>query len=127
MSPWSVASVCLIGLALAVPYAGFAADTALEPPPIKTTPGPEYADSLRAFQGIPGIERAANGRLWATWYGGGKGEDRHNFIYDLGRTREKQILLATFTEEDVAKGECSSAKARQRVVVNQATGKISSK
>jgi predicted neuraminidase len=32
------------------------------------------------FQGIPGIERAANGRLWATWYGGGAGEGRHNYV-----------------------------------------------
>ncbi len=32
------------------------------------------------FQGIPGLERAANGRLWATWYGGGTGEDLHNYI-----------------------------------------------
>ena len=32
------------------------------------------------FQGIPGIERAKNGRLWATWYGGGTGEDRYNYI-----------------------------------------------
>jgi predicted neuraminidase len=32
------------------------------------------------FQGIPGIERAANGRLWATWYGGGVTEDRDNYV-----------------------------------------------
>lgn len=43
-------------------------------------PGPEYADEARMFQGIPGIERAANGRLWATWYGGGVTEDRHNYV-----------------------------------------------
>jgi predicted neuraminidase len=44
------------------------------------SPGPDYADSARMFQGIPGIERAANGRLWATWYGGGVTEDAHNYI-----------------------------------------------
>jgi predicted neuraminidase len=44
------------------------------------SPGPEYAGSARRFQGIPGIERAANGRLWATWYGGGTTEDEHNYI-----------------------------------------------
>jgi predicted neuraminidase len=43
-------------------------------------------------------------------------------IYDIGRSSEKQILLATFTEDDVAKGEWTSAKSRQRVVVNQAAG-----
>lgn len=43
-------------------------------------------------------------------------------IYDFSRTREKQILMATFTEDDVAAGKWSSPKARQRVQVNQATG-----
>jgi len=32
------------------------------------------------FQGIPGIERAANGRLWAVWYGGGTGEGDENYV-----------------------------------------------
>jgi hypothetical protein len=50
------------------------------------------------FQGIPGIERAANGRLWATWYGGGTGEDRHNYIMlvtssDNGKTWSKLRLV----------------------------------
>src|SRR6185295_19205286 len=36
--------------------------------------------SMRMFQGIPAIERAANGRLWASWYGGGTGEDKYNYI-----------------------------------------------
>src|SRR4051794_3723316 len=63
----------------------------MEPAQPNFSPGPEYADSVRMFQGIPDIERAANGRLWATWYGGGTGEDRHNYIMlvtsgDDGRT-----------------------------------------
>jgi predicted neuraminidase len=37
-------------------------------------PGPEYADNTRLFQGIPGLERARNGRLWAVWYAGGPDE-----------------------------------------------------
>jgi len=45
-----------------------------------TSPGPEYADGKRMFQGIPGIERGANGRLWATWYGGGVTEDKDNYV-----------------------------------------------
>lgn len=49
-------------------------------PEVLIPPGPNYADDLRRFQGIPGVERAASGRLWATWYGGGDGEDRHNHI-----------------------------------------------
>ena len=35
-------------------------DPALEPPRIILSPGPEYADANRKFQGIPGIERARN-------------------------------------------------------------------
>jgi len=41
---------------------------------VLTNPGPEYADTLRSWQGIPGIERASNGRLWVTWYTGDVGE-----------------------------------------------------
>ena len=44
------------------------------------SPGAEYADDRRMHQGIPSIERARNGRLWVAWYGGGLGEDQHNFI-----------------------------------------------
>jgi len=49
-------------------------------PVVNFAPGAEYADQARIFQGIPGIERASNGRLWATWYGGGVTEDRHNYV-----------------------------------------------
>jgi len=43
-------------------------------------------------------------------------------IYDFSRTGAKQILMATFTEEDVVEGRFASARARSRVLVNQATG-----
>jgi predicted neuraminidase len=56
------------------------ADLALQPPPIITTPGAHYADDQRRFQGIPGIERAANGRLWALWYSGGDDEGPDNYV-----------------------------------------------
>ena len=52
----------------------------LRPPQVLTPPGPAYADELRQFQGIPGIERAPSGRLWATWYGGGVTEDNRNHV-----------------------------------------------
>lgn len=39
-----------------------------------THPGPEFAHSARKWQGIPSIEVAPRGRLWATWYGGPAGE-----------------------------------------------------
>ncbi len=50
------------------------------PPIVNFQPGPEYADSVRMFQGIPGLERSPGGRLWAVWYGGGITEDLHNYI-----------------------------------------------
>ncbi len=73
-------------------------DPALKPPPIHFDPGPEYAGSKRIFQGIPGIERAPNGRLWATWYGGGPGEGPHNYVMlatsgDDGKTWTDVLLV----------------------------------
>jgi len=55
-------------------------DPALVAPPVNTNPGKEYADETRLFQGIPGMERAANGRLWALWYAGGTGEGELNYV-----------------------------------------------
>ena len=43
-------------------------------PMVNTSPGPEYRSEARLWQGIPGMERAATGRLWSTWYSGGKRE-----------------------------------------------------
>lgn len=78
--PW-IRMAVLAGTALAgAARAAGTNDIALVPPPLNFTPGPEYADRARMFQGIPGIERAGNGRLWATWYGGGVTEDDHNYI-----------------------------------------------
>jgi len=61
-------------------------------------PGPEYGDSARLFQGIPGIERAPGGRLWATWYSGGQGESCFNYTLlvtsaDDGETWSEPILV----------------------------------
>ena len=49
-------------------------ESQLEFPQVNTSPGPEYASQSRRWQGIPGIERAANGRLWVTWFSGGPKE-----------------------------------------------------
>lgn len=72
------------------------ADTPL--PPLNLKPGPEYADGARMFQGIPAIERAPNGRLWAAWYGGGVTEDKHNYIIlttsgDDGKTWQRALIF----------------------------------
>lgn len=54
-------------------------DVAMEPPHVLTDPGPAYAAVTRNWQGIPSVERAANGRLWVTWYTGGEQEDNDNY------------------------------------------------
>jgi hypothetical protein len=63
-------------LALFAATALLAADIhdALTPVRPNFSPGREYADDTRLFQGIPGLERAPNGRLWAVWYAGGPDE-----------------------------------------------------
>ncbi|GMV93926.1 MAG: hypothetical protein AMXMBFR82_37040 [Candidatus Hydrogenedentota bacterium] len=73
-------------------------DTALAPPLVIVNPGPEYGGDTRPFQGIPGIERAANGRLWATWYGGGPTEGPENYCMlatsgDDGETWSDVVLV----------------------------------
>lgn len=83
-------------LAAEVQQPASAAPTVL--PQVNRDPGPEYADAARMFQGIPAIERAPNGRLWAAWYGGGVTEDRHNYILldtsgDDGRTWQRALIL----------------------------------
>lgn len=72
-------------------------DPALEPVDIRFDPGPAYAQGARNWQGIPGLERAANGRLWATWYTGGRTEDAHNHVVlvtsdDNGRSWSEPVL-----------------------------------
>jgi len=55
-------------------------EMALKAPTVHTSPAERYADSQRAWQGIPGVERTRGGRLWATWYSGGTGEGPLNFV-----------------------------------------------
>jgi len=44
------------------------------PAKIYSQPGEEYAFSSRTYQGIPGIEVTAAGRLWATWVADNTGD-----------------------------------------------------
>jgi predicted neuraminidase len=65
--------------------------SASAPPSLNSHPGPEYGPAERKYQGIPTIERAPNGRLWAAWYAGPVQEDRYNYVVmvtssDDGRT-----------------------------------------
>lgn len=55
-------------------------DPAALPARVIRTPGAEYSDSARHWQGIPTITRAPGGRLWASWYSGGKGEGPYNYV-----------------------------------------------
>ncbi|MCL5999004.1 MAG: glycoside hydrolase [Chloroflexi bacterium] len=55
-------------------------EPSLQPAQLILSPGPEYADDQRCWQGIPGIERSPGGRLWATWYSGGAGEGPGNYV-----------------------------------------------
>jgi hypothetical protein len=71
----------------------------LNPAEIIINPGEEYSGSSRNFQGIPSLERAPEGRLWAVWYGGkGKGEDSLNYVIlvtsgDDGKTWSKEKVV----------------------------------
>lgn len=49
-------------------------------PPIIFDPGEEYGPEARKYQGIPTIERAPGGRLWAAWYAGPLFEDQFNYV-----------------------------------------------
>lgn len=52
----------------------------LYPADVIMFPDETYHVQSRQWQGIPGIERAVNGRLWATWYSGGQGEEPGNHV-----------------------------------------------
>ena len=53
---------------------------ALLKPEIIHSPGAEYGDVFRMYQGVPTIERSPEGRLWAAWHGGGRGEHPYNYV-----------------------------------------------
>lgn len=72
-----------------------------------------------------------------TWYGGLVLDERNEVsypdatqaddgtifvIYDRSRYKEKEILLARFSEEDIIAGTCISDKAMMRTIVNKAFG-----
>ena len=44
-------------------------------------------------------------------------------IYGYNRYDDREVFMAVFTEEDIAAGDFVSPQARQRVLVNKATGK----
>jgi len=67
-------------------------------PRIIDSPEEDYASWTRRWQGIPGVERAENGRLWACWYSGGAGEGPDNYVVlvtsgDEGRTWSEPVRV----------------------------------
>lgn len=57
------------------------AASVLDTPPLYYPATSDYTnESNHTFQGIPGLERSANGRLWATWYSGGDSEGPENYV-----------------------------------------------
>lgn len=62
----------------------------LYPPEIIFSPGEKYHTLSRKWQGIPSIEIADNGRLWASWYSGGDGEGPGNFVLLTTRAKEEK-------------------------------------
>jgi len=77
-----MASLTLCGLFYLCPAAADEPQNSVAaiPPVVDFEPGPDRSDAVRMWQGISGLERTSGGRLWATWYGGGVTEDRHNYI-----------------------------------------------
>lgn len=49
-------------------------------PPLQFSAGTKYDAEARKYQGIPTIERTANGRLWAAWYAGPIWEDKYTYV-----------------------------------------------
>lgn len=88
-------SLCLLALLFA-PLA-HAADFPLAT--VITSPGQDLDDVSRLWQGIPGVERAPKGRLWATWYSGDLAEgDIGNYALaatssDQGKKWSKPIII----------------------------------
>lgn len=73
-------------------------DPAMKPAQVNLSPGPEFGDEMRMFQGIPTIERSPQGKLWASWYGGGATEDPFTYAplvtsSDNGKTWSKPVLV----------------------------------
>ena len=57
-----------------------ASDLTFEPAELDVNPGAQYAAHHRNWQGVAAIERAPGGRLWATWFSGGRREDNNNYV-----------------------------------------------
>ena len=88
---------------MAITGLGAGLDAGEEPfmaaPEVIRQPGDKYKIPARKFQGIPSLDRAPNGRLWATWYASkGGGEDKFNYVVlatseDDGQSWQDPLLV----------------------------------
>jgi pimeloyl-ACP methyl ester carboxylesterase len=89
---------------IALPLAVLAADQMqgelfLAPPAHVGSPLALHATTNRAFQGIPSLAVARDGRLWATWYAGvTPNEDHNNYVVvstsgDRGATWQEVLVI----------------------------------
>ncbi len=82
-----------------------APDGTLQGTPLNTKPGPEYQSAARLYQGVPGIARdEKSGRLWATWFSGGRDESKENYVLvvtsgDDGLTWTEPVLVVDPTHD----------------------------
>ena len=81
-------------------------DAAMTPPQVVFDLGAEYGDGTRIWQGIPSIEKMKDGRLWVTFYGGGKREGKGNYIVlvksdDDGATWSEPYMVLKHANPDV--------------------------
>ncbi len=82
----------------------------LSPPQYVGPPGPAHAATNRAFQGIPSLAVAPEGRIWANWYAGvTPGEDHNNYV-------------VVSTSGDGGEGNTVSDSVELRQLVSEASG-----
>jgi hypothetical protein len=79
-------------------------DLALQPPRVTAEFDPDAAKSSRGAQGVPAIERTANGQLWAAWYAGPspRGVESSRSYVSLPMAAERGV-----TERSTCRAECS--------------------
>lgn len=100
MKIWLIALLLCAGAVRAQSPEAFGVTTTT-PPTLNLDPGPKFWPRMRVWQGIPSIERTAQGRLWATWYAGPimegqRGEGNYAVLItsdDDGRTWSKPVAV----------------------------------
>ncbi len=74
----------------------------LETPKVISNVTEYYLESNRTFQGIPSIEVAENGRMWATWYAGPTAaEDSNNYVIVMTSGDGENWQISHIVDPDV--------------------------